>query len=89
MVKELDDYRNTRTYIVCESFKEYLQLIPLLNKIYRGWDANAWTDDRINYINMRSDCMDTDVEFDESWKYIEAAEFLESQDRIVNNYSIF
>ena len=36
-MKNIKDYVNTKTYIKCDTIKEYNDLVPVLNSVFKGW----------------------------------------------------
>ena len=94
-MKKLLDYKDTKTYVVCKTKKEFEKLIPKLNCMFHGWSMSAWSPGVINYIDMETDCMEDGFRAEkikslkeDGYEFIPAAEFL-VKNKVINDYSVW
>lgn len=88
---DIKDYKDKRAQIVVNSEEEYQKLRPLLNSIWRGWhtgiyDINKSKEGKL-YINCPGDCCDSTPYPNRD--SIEASEFFEKSDKVINNYTLY
>ena len=96
-MKFLKDYKGKRVQIHCKNKTEFYKLIPLLNKVYRGWNKDSW--DLENgldglYIDMCYDCCDGHENC--NYAIIPATDFYslnsstkKKKSEVINNYEIY
>ena len=95
-MKELKDYENTKTQILCNTKEEYFKLIPLLNQVFSLWNQNHWSFgyNKMHIFMDRDSCRQ---EGHSDYATISAKEFFKEEqekeeiikEEIINNYEIY